>query len=133
MKSKAVMEFVTIWVLVLVAISFLSYIYGKNPIIRSRLERIEPFVNRAPQVEPEEIDFSNKAYSLLLDVLPEFKGAPPMPTSERCFNSDFGRRIEKTGNLSQLTNNYKRGSPDSCSAPNHDLLLSFYRVPPPNV
>jgi hypothetical protein len=135
MKSKAVMEFITIWVLVLGSIAFLSHLFNPNPIIRARLERIEPFVNSVsqPPLEPDEVDFSNKSYSLLLDVLPEYKGALPTPTSERCYNSDFTRRVELTGDLRQFTNNYKRGSPDSCSAPNHDLLLSFYKVPPPNV
>jgi hypothetical protein len=133
MKSKSIMEFVTIWVLVLVAISSLLYLYQQffpNPTLRPRLERIEAFANPPRLDEPAEMDFSNKPYSLLLDVLPEFKGVPPTPSSQLCYFSDFQTRLEKTGNMRQFTNNYKRGSPDSCSAPNHDLVQSFYKTEP---
>lgn len=135
MKSKSVMEFITIWVLVLVAISSLLYLYQQffpNPTLRPRLERIEAFANPRRVEEPAELDFSNKPYSLLLDVLPEFKGKPPTPTSQLCYFSDFQTRLEKTGNMRQFTNNYKRGTPDSCSAPNHDLVQSFYKTEPLN-
>ena len=42
----------------------------------------------------------------------------------------FQQRLEKTGNYRQLTNNYKRGTPDSCSEPLHEMTLSYYDVKP---
>lgn len=43
-----------------------------------------------------------------------------------CYNIDFANRIQRTGNYTQLTNNYKRANPDSCSAPFHELVNNFY-------
>lgn len=45
-----------------------------------------------------------------------------------CYNKDFQNRIQLTGNYRQLTNNYKRANPDSCSAPFHELVNNFYEV-----
>jgi hypothetical protein len=47
-------------------------------------------------------------------------------TSQKCFEQDGERLIEKVGNYSQRTNNYKHTYPDSCSAPFHELVGSFY-------
>jgi hypothetical protein len=48
-------------------------------------------------------------------------------TSERCFRSDMGEPLKKTRNFLQRTNNYSRSHPDSCSAPNHEFIGTFYR------
>jgi hypothetical protein len=48
--------------------------------------------------------------------------------SQTCYETDFQVRLEKTGNYRQLTNNYKRGDPDSCSAPLQDTAMGFYKV-----
>jgi hypothetical protein len=50
--------------------------------------------------------------------------------SRSCYATDFQRMIEKTGNYSQLTNNYKRGYPDSCTGTYQELTSSFYSVEP---
>jgi hypothetical protein len=47
--------------------------------------------------------------------------------SKACYETDFGRVIEKTGSFRQTTNNYKHGYPDSCSAPFHELILDIYQ------
>ena len=72
----------------------------------------------------------NKPYHLLSD---EFQ--PPRQTealscvnSRSCYATDFQRAIEKTGDFRQFTNNYKRGKPDSCSAPYQELVLNFYKA-----
>ena len=49
------------------------------------------------------------------------------PTSERCYKSDWESSKELTGSYEQITNNYKHALPESCSAPNHDLILNFYK------
>jgi hypothetical protein len=48
--------------------------------------------------------------------------------SRNCYATDFNARIEKTGNYRQLTNNYKRGYPDSCTSPFQELVLNFYKT-----
>jgi hypothetical protein len=50
--------------------------------------------------------------------------------SQTCYGSDFQTRLERTGNFRQLTNNYKRGSPDSCSAPLQDVAMGYYKIDP---
>jgi hypothetical protein len=76
------------------------------------------------------LELPRQPYALLVDSIPTFEGKAPSPSSQNCYESDFQKRLERTGNFRQITNNYKRGVPDSCSAPNHDLALSFYKVEP---
>ena len=47
-------------------------------------------------------------------------------TSEACYRSDKGEVLKKTRNYLQRTNNYPRTHPDSCSAPNHEFVGTFY-------
>ncbi len=50
-------------------------------------------------------------------------------TAKQCYEMDDSVKMEVlgNGNYSQCTNNYKRDSPDSCSAPRHELITSFYQ------
>lgn len=48
-------------------------------------------------------------------------------TSERCYRSDMGEALKPTRNFLQRTNNYQRSHPDSCTAPNHEFIGTFYR------
>ncbi len=48
-------------------------------------------------------------------------------TSEKCFKIDLGERLKPVGNYLQRTNNYQRTHPDSCSAPNHEFVGTFYK------
>lgn len=145
MNGVAIRNFIGVWVTLILAIILLvniqAWVY-RNPIVRQPIERIEAFTN-VPK-EPEDLVESiynlspsdttlekpKESYSLLNDTLKPFKGLAPSPTSKSCYEADFQTRLERTGNFRQLTNNYKRGVPDSCSAPNHDLSLSFYKVEP---
>lgn len=73
-----------------------------------------------------------KSYDLLDDVFPG-KPEPRVamgPTSQQCYEVDWTRGLERAGSYAQRTNNYKHGPPESCSAPNHDLILDFYKVEP---
>jgi len=74
--------------------------------------------------------YNNQPYHLLGDEM-----APPRVNeniscvnSRSCYATDFQRMISKTGNFRQMTNNYKRGYPDSCSAPYQELVLNFYKA-----
>jgi len=68
-----------------------------------------------------------KNYDLLNDVLPSniMNRVAKGPTSEKCYNVDYGRSLELSS-YSQRTNNYMHKTPESCSAQNHDLILNFY-------
>ena len=145
MNKKLLGNFLLLWAVI---ISLLGVLYksrnwmGNNPILRQPLDRIEGFKIKEEEVDglkegsgelsPADSSLENlrKPYSLLGDVLPVAEGKAPAPTSKGCYESDFQTRLERTGNFRQLTNNYKRGTPDSCSQPLHDMTLSFYKVKP---
>jgi len=46
--------------------------------------------------------------------------------SETCYRSDIGESLKKTRNYLQRTNNYVHTHPDSCSAPHHEFVGTFY-------
>ena len=48
------------------------------------------------------------------------------PTAAKCYGIDYTRTLEKSS-YAQRTNNYQHKRPDSCSAPNQDLILGFYK------
>ena len=153
MLTKEVRTFLYVWVplVLLLALAYRNkYYIGANPIVRPRLERIEPFVGapaavaaEKPAVEPvaeaagslapadASLKAMRKPYALLGDVLEaEDNTTRPSLTSAACYDTDFQKRLEATGNYRQMTNNYKRGVPDSCSAPLHDLVLRQYKEEP---
>ena len=47
-------------------------------------------------------------------------------TSQICYEQDQSEPLRPVHNYLQRTNNYKRLHPDSCSAPNHELIGTFY-------
>lgn len=73
---------------------------------------------------------NNQPYHLLDDMMqpPRVKESISCVNSRSCYATDFERMIEKTGTFRQLTNNYKRGYPDNCSAPFQELTLNFYKT-----
>jgi len=84
----------------------------------------------SPPNKPSPVDFANRSSYLLLG--DELKPLPPdsgisCVNSRSCFAADFDRLQEKTGNYRQLTNNYQRAYPDSCSGPVQELTMSFYK------
>ena len=53
--------------------------------------------------------------------------------SRSCYATDFDRLLEQGGNFRQITNNFKRGYPDSCSSLQQELVLSFYKSNGPRI
>lgn len=47
-------------------------------------------------------------------------------TSQVCLSQDASEPLKPVRNYLQRTNNYKRDHPDSCSAPNHEMIGTFY-------
>jgi hypothetical protein len=76
--------------------------------------------------------YNEQPYHLLSDMLspPRTKESISCVDSRSCYAIDFDRMVSKTGNFRQMTNNYKRGYPDSCSAPYQELVLNFYKADP---
>ena len=74
--------------------------------------------------------YNNQPYHLLGDEMPppRVKETISCVNSRSCYAQDFERMVSKTGNYRQMTNNYKRGYPDSCSAPYQELVLNFYKA-----
>jgi len=111
--------------------------YGPNPILRHSQEIVEAFQTN-PKIEDSENPVSagdpllskpSQPYHLLQGWLNPLE-KPLYPDAKRCREADFQPRLERTGNFRQLTNNYKRGDPDSCSAPIQQMTLAFYKVDP---
>ena len=69
-----------------------------------------------------------KNYQLLNDVLKptESTHVAVGPTAAKCYGIDYGNSLELSS-YSQRTNNYQHKRPDSCSAPNQDFILGFYK------
>ncbi len=76
--------------------------------------------------------YNNQPYHLLANELspPRKNETISCVNSRSCYATDFERMVSKTGNYRQMTNNYKRGYPDSCSAPYQELVLNFYKTEP---
>lgn len=129
----------------IVVLFMVAYTYGVSwSSVRGILADKEGFLSPASEkITPEELsgkydivsgpspaDLNPRdPYHLLAGVL---KNAPvdnkdnSRLNSCACYNIDFANRIQRTGNYTQLTNNYKRANPDSCSAPFHELVNNFY-------
>ncbi len=134
-----------LFIILLIVFLIQSRLYlGSNTIVRSRIEVQEAFQNQTSQNKVEDVEAINlngmspadaslnqprQPYSLLLGWLP-LATENTYTTAERCRALDFQPRLERTGNFRQLTNNYKRGDPDSCSGPIQDLSLAFYKTTP---
>ena len=106
----------------------------KNPASSAGLinsEKKESPIMEYPPDTPAPTNFSlQKPYHLLSDEFtkPRAKESISCVNSRSCYAVNFERMVEKVGNYRQLTNNYKRGYPDSCSAPYQELILNFYKA-----
>jgi hypothetical protein len=140
-NKKTLRDFLLFWGLLFAFFLVVYQFQTTNPVLRPRLERIEafqvakavplianPYILGDDILEPDDstLEKPREPYNLLKDLLPEAV-VRVSPTSQRCYETDFQTRIEKTGNFKQLTNNYKRGEPDSCSSPLHEFVLSYYK------
>jgi len=143
-KSMNSLIFILSWLFIILLVVYYiqgKEFYGANPIMRRRLEVKEafqspPVIQSNPDmtingVSPGDPDLANlrQPYALLKDWLP-LASEPIYKTAQTCHEADFQGRLEKTGNFRQLTNNYKRGDPDSCSGPIQDLTLAIYKTTP---
>ena len=140
----------TVWTLVLGLLFFIILLvffiqskglFNMSPVVRERQEVMEAFQTQAKVLElpsinlggmtpgDPELNTPRQPYALLNGWLP-LTDDPKYLTAQGCHDVDFQVRLERTGNFRQLTNNYKRGDPDSCSGPIQDLSLAFYKTTP---
>lgn len=128
-------------VLFMLAIALAYSMYQKHKFVWEAFSDVPDSYFR-PQVTPggydEEITWNpGPAYNRMSEKLVESAGLPYMKmrealgnwgqmTSERCFRSDIGEALKPTRNYLQRTNNYSHTHPDSCSAPNHEFIGTFY-------
>ena len=129
------------FVLLLVFFTQAKALFLGNPLVRPRLEVMEAFQEQQKVAEVPDINLNGmtpgdpelntprQPYALLNGWLP-LSDDPKYLTAQGCHDVDFQTRLEKTGNFRQLTNNYKRGDPDSCSTPIQDLGLAVYKTEP---
>jgi hypothetical protein len=114
-------------------------------ILKQLVSRDEGFENRPSALREESATLSyppngpaptelydEQPYHLLADMMqqPRLKEALSCVNSRSCYATDFGRMLEKTGTFRQMTNNYKRNYPDSCSGWQQELTLNFYKADP---
>jgi hypothetical protein len=101
-------------------------------LLKSKVGSGSPVLDYPPDSPGPADLYNNQPYHLLADEMspPRVKESISCVNSRSCYASDFERMVSKTGNYRQMTNNYKRGYPDSCSAPYQELVLNFYKADP---
>ncbi len=143
--------FAMLWILVVIVVVLMyqvQHYFGPNLLVRPRLAVREAFEGGAgsggevaaalPRLEDAGagqapaatgLERPEEPYALLKGWLPEvaMEAGRPKLTAQTCYETDFQARLERTGTYRQLTNNYKRGSPDSCSAPLTEMVLGVYK------
>ena len=94
------------------------------------MEESKPVLDFPPNTPSPADVYNNQPYHLLSDIMgaPRTKESVSCVNSRNCYATDFQRMIEKTGTYRQMTNNYKRNYPDSCTAPTQELILNFYKT-----
>jgi hypothetical protein len=110
--------------------SLKHWLPSPESVMRSNKDGSSGFGNVLDTAGPYEpgIGKPYKSYDLLPGGKPEPRVAIG-PTAEACYKTDWARNLEMSG-YEQITNNYQRKYPDNCSAPNHDLVLNFYKETP---
>ena len=78
---------------------------------------------------PAPVDlYTTASYHLLADRLAPVEEVLSCVNSRSCFATDAEAQLSRVGNYRQMTNNYKREYPDSCSALRQELVLGFYEA-----
>ena len=143
-KIGGALAFILGWLFITIFLVFFVQareFYGANPIVRRRISAVEAFQNKATVEDSDEsagkdmapgnpdLSRPSQPFNLLNGWLNPL-AKPMYPNAKTCHDLDFKGRLERTGNFRQMTNNYKRGVPDSCSGGLQDLTLAFYKTDP---
>ena len=77
---------------------------------------------------PDDVNVNQRVpYALLGQPLKPSPQVAAGPTSEQCYKVDYQASLSLLPSFRQMTNNYKHKNGESCSAPNHDLILGLYQ------
>ena len=147
MLSKELLSLIGIWAL----LAFLLLLYIQNEeatkyfLVRKAIAIKEPFAlekvtvpvytgvpetTRGSAPAAADLEKARDPYHLLRGVLPNAaEDKPSGLTAKACYDGDYHNRLQKTGDYTQVTNNYRHADPDSCSAGITDLVTSFYKNP----
>ena len=88
------------------------------------------FINKEGFLDliPDDVNTNMRAsYALLGQTTKPFPQVAAGPTSEQCYKLDYQTSLSLQPSFRQMTNNYKHKNGESCSAPNHDLILGIYQ------
>lgn len=142
MLSKELTSTVSIFGIVLLLLLLASQIaeYRSFFIVRDEIQVKEPFQSKDDVVVKGVTDMNGNAadadiadqrtpYNLLKGVLASDGSKLSGMSAQRCYEADFENRL-MTSSRKQMTNNYQRLNPDSCTAPFTELVTSFYKVDP---
>ena len=101
-------------------------------LLKQKVENESSVLEYPPESPGPASLYNNNPYHLLADEMapPRVQESLSCVNSRSCYASDFERTVSKTGTYRQMTNNYKRGYPDSCTAPFQELVLNFYQANP---
>lgn len=96
------------------------------------IQKNSPLVEFLPNGPGPSDLYNHQPYHLLNDEMapPRLNETISCVNSRSCYATNFERMVDKTGNFRQMTNNYKRNYPDSCSSPYQELVLNFYKADP---
>ena len=79
-------------------------------------------------ITPDKVNTNMRApYALLEQPTKPSPQIAAGPTSEQCYKTDYQRTLSLEPSFRQMTNNYKHKNGESCSAPNHDLIMGIYQ------
>ncbi len=78
---------------------------------------------------PATLDKPRKPYHALGDWLQDSsRDIVGCMTARCCYETSMQNRIDLVGNYRQMTNNYRHGYPDTCSAPLTQFVTAFYQT-----
>ena len=141
---QSVVKILFLWGVILVLFAFTVGTGGVRGYSYEK-EYAEAFQNLAPSSKeewgelpdtansPENADLKDvrKPYHLLNGVLLNAAADNKLNyelNSCACYGGDYESKIQLVGNYTQTTNNYKRATPDTCSAPFRELVNNFYEA-----
>lgn len=121
---------IVFWLLLIGLLTYEVYASQTSGFVGSILEVVEAPKDLSVGPAKSNLD-TREPYHLLNGWLQNSKkDSVSCLTSACCSETDFEQRTNLVGNFLQRTNNYKRGDPENCSTPFHELSTSFYNPTP---
>ncbi len=95
----------------------------------AKIGRIQKAEGFQVLLAPATLDRPHRPYHALNDWLQDApRDTVGCMTAGCCYETSMQNRIDLVGNYRQMTNNYRHGYPDTCSAPLTQFVTSFYKT-----